>query len=111
MYLTREANLAVLRQVASLAPGSVFALSFMLAPELIEPEERERLKVVAERAREAGTPFLSFFRPEEVLALAREAGFREVRHVSRDELIQRYFVGRADGLVPASGEEILVAGT
>lgn len=33
-------------------------------------------------ARANGTPFISFFTPPEMLALAREAGFREVRHVS-----------------------------
>ncbi len=109
MYLTREANLDTLRQVASLATGSAFAMSYMLKPELIDAEEREKLKVVAERAREAGTPFLSYFSPEDALALAREAGFRQAQHVSRDELIRRYFAGRSDGLVPASGEEILVA--
>lgn len=111
MYLTKEANKAALREIASFAPGSTLAMTFLLPLDLIPPEERAGHEMVYERARAAGTPFVSFFRPDEILALAREAGFREVKHVSRAEMIQRYFAGRADGLVPGSGEEFLVART
>jgi hypothetical protein len=45
-----------------------------------------------------------------MLALAREAGFREVRHVPAASLTERYFAGRADGLRPGS-EALLVATT
>lgn len=62
-------------------------------------------------ARAAGTPFLSFYRPPQILALARETGFREVRHISAADLEQRYFAGRTDGLRPSRGEELLVATT
>lgn len=40
MYLTREAIAATLRQVAAFAPGSTFAMSFMLPIELTDPEIR-----------------------------------------------------------------------
>ncbi len=46
-----------------------------------------------------------------MLALARDAGFRDVRHVSADLLAERYFAGRSDGLRPSPGEELLVATT
>jgi hypothetical protein len=47
-----------------------------------------------------------------MLALAREAGFAKVEHVSADALTGRYFVGRADGLrLPSNSEELLVATT
>lgn len=111
MYLTLEANKATLREVASLATGSTLAMTFMLPLELIDPAERAQHEMVYERAKAAGTPFLSFFKPAEMLAQAREAGFRKAEHVSREEIIRRYFAGRADGLQPSSGEEYLVAGT
>ncbi len=60
-------------------------------------------------ARAAGTPFISFFAPPEMLALTRDAGFEDVQRVSATMLNQRYFAGRADGLRPSSGEELLVA--
>jgi methyltransferase (TIGR00027 family) len=111
MYLTQEANKATLRQIAALAPGSMLAMTFLLPLDLVDAAERSQHEMVYDRGRAAGTPFVSFFRPAEILALAREAGFREVRHISRSDIIQRYFAGRSDGLQPSSGEEFLVATT
>jgi methyltransferase (TIGR00027 family) len=112
MYLTKEAIAATLRQVAALAPGSTLAMSFLLPIELADPEVRPGMERAAEGARANGTPFLSFFMPTELLALAREAGFRDVQHVSAAALAQRYFAGRTDGLrPPRNSEELLVATT
>ena len=111
MYLTREANLATLRQIAALAQGSTLAMTFLLPLDLLDPAERPQHEAVYERARAAGTPFVSFFRPSEMLALAREAGFHEARHISTADLTSRYFAGRSDGLRPATGEAFLVATT
>lgn len=109
MYLTKEAVAESLRQVAQLAPGSTFAMTFLLPLDLVDPAERAQHEMVYKRAAEAGTPFLSFFSPQEILDLARQCGFAEARHVSREEIIRRYFTGRPDGLKPSSGEEFLVA--
>lgn len=112
MYLTKDAIAATLGQVAALAPGSTFAMSFLLPIELVDPELRPAMERAAEGAKASGTPFLSFFTPSEMLALAREAGFREVRHVSAAVLAERYFAGRTDGLRPPNNsEELLVAST
>lgn len=111
MYLTRDANTELLRQAATLAPGSTLALSFMLPLELIEPDERPGIEAAARGARANGTPFVSFFAPDELLDLAREAGFKTVQHISAKQLTDRFFAGRADGLRPSSGEEILLATT
>jgi methyltransferase (TIGR00027 family) len=112
MYLTKDANAATLRQIAALAPGSTLAMTFLLPRELADPEVRPGLDASEKGARAAGTPFLSFFAPAEMLALARDTGFSDVRHVSGADLAARYFAGRTDGLhPPSSGEELLVATT
>ena len=112
MYLTRAAITATLRQVAALAPGSTFAMSFLLPIEMSEPELRHAMELAAKGAAARGTPFISFFRPEEMLELARVCGFSQVRHVSADDITARYFAGRADGLrPPKNAEELLVAET
>lgn len=111
MYLTRDANAATLRQIAALAPGSTLAMTFMVPIEFAEPEERTMREFAERGARAAGTPFISFFSPQEMIALAREAGFREAHHVSPASLTQRYFAGRKDGLRPPSSEQLLVATT
>jgi len=110
MYLTKEANAATLRRVASLAPGSMFAMTFLLPLEMAEPDVRPGLEMAEKGARASGTPFISFFTPPEMLALARENGFRDAQHISADTLTQRYFAGRTDGLrPPANAEELLIA--
>jgi len=110
-YLTRDAIAATLRQIAILAPGSTLAMTFMLPLDLLDPAERPQHQAVYRSAQAAGTPFLSFFSPSDMLALAREAGFSQARHVSTAEVSRRYFTGRTDGLRPSRGEEFLVATT
>ncbi|AOI60295.1 class I SAM-dependent methyltransferase [Burkholderia diffusa] len=110
MYLTRDANAAALREVASLAPGSTFAMTFLLPLELAGPDVRPGLEMAAKGARESGTPFISFFTPAEICALATQAGFARAGHVSAAELARRYFADRTDGLRPPdNAEELLVA--
>jgi hypothetical protein len=101
-----------LRQVAAMASGSTLAMTFLLPIELTAPEVRAGLQLAEKGARASGTPSLSFFTPPEMLALAREAGFRGVQHVPAATLAQRYFAGRTDGLRPPDhSEELLVATT
>jgi methyltransferase (TIGR00027 family) len=112
MYLSREANAATMREVATLAPGSTLAMTFLVPLELADPEVRPGLEMADKGARASGTPFLSFFAPAEMTALAREAGFRQVQHVPAAALAERYFAGRTDGLRPPNNaEELLVAST
>ena len=112
MYLTRDAVVATLRQVAALAPGSTLAMTFLHPMDQASAEVRPGFKASAEGARASGTPFRSFFTPPEMLGLALEAGFKDARHVSGAMLGQRYFAGRTDGLCPPDrAEELLLATT
>lgn len=112
MYLTQEAIMATLRHVATLAERSTFVMSFMLPIELNEPGIRPGVERAAAGAEANGTPWLSFFRPPDMLALAREAGFEKVEHISAAALAERYFADRTDGLRPPNhSEELLVAST
>jgi len=111
MYLSKDANLATLRQIAGLAPGSTLAMTFLLPAELLDDDDRAGFRMAESGARAAGTPFISFYTPDEMLALAREAGFKDAGHVAGTWLAERYFAGRTDGLRPSSGEDLLVATT
>jgi methyltransferase (TIGR00027 family) len=109
MYLTRDANAAMFARIATLASGTTLAMSFMLPIEMADPELRVGFERAAAGAQANGTPFLSFFTPTQMLALASAAGFREARHVAATELTERYFAGRSDGLRPPNNaEELLV---
>jgi methyltransferase (TIGR00027 family) len=111
LYLTREANAATLRDLATLAPGSTVAMTFMLPLDLIDEQDRQGWIMSENGARSSGTPFISFFAPAEFLDLARAAGFAGVRHVSGRDLNDRYFAGRPDGLRMSTGEDFLIATT
>jgi methyltransferase (TIGR00027 family) len=111
MYLSKDATAATLRQLAGLAPGSALAMTFLLPRELLDDTDRPGLRAADKGARASGTPFVSFYSPQEMLAAARDAGFADARHVSGSDLAERYFAGRADGLRPSTGEDFVVATT
>ena len=62
-------------------------------------------------ARASGTPWISFSTPDEIVALARNAGSARAQRVPTAEIAERYLTGRTDGLRAASGEAILLART
>ena len=111
MYLSKDATAATLRQLAGLAPGSTLAMTFLLPRDLLGDADRAGLQAADQGARASGTPFVSFYAPQEMLAMAREAGFAGVQHVSGASLGERYFAGRSDGLRPSTGEDFVVAAT
>jgi methyltransferase (TIGR00027 family) len=109
MYLTKAAVALTLRQLAGLAPGSTLAMTFLLPSELVDDADRSGLQASQQGARTSGTPFVNFYTPDEMLALAREAGFNDVQHVPGKVLAERYFADRTDGLRPSSGEDFVLA--
>jgi methyltransferase (TIGR00027 family) len=111
MYLSKDANVATLKQVARLAPNSSFAMTFMLALDLLEPKEKSIMEFVMNKAKKSGTPFLSLFKPEDIIALAKSSGFKKAEYVSARELFERYFAKRTDGLNAGNAEAFLIAST
>ena len=84
----------------------------MMPLEFAEPELRPALEFAVKGARVSGTPFVSFFTPEEMISLAREAGFKEARHVSSEILAERYLSCRTNSWrLPKNAEELLVGTT
>jgi methyltransferase (TIGR00027 family) len=111
LYLTQDAIVEMLRRIAALTSGSTFAMTFVLPLELVESHERIGFEAAIKGARAGGTPFVSFFAPTEMVALARGAGFKEAHTVAGAALSQRYFAGRSDSLRPGNSEQFLVATT
>jgi methyltransferase (TIGR00027 family) len=111
MYLTKDANAATLREIAGLAPGSTLAITFLLPGDLLDDADRAGLQAAENGARASGTPFISFYAPDEMLALAHEVGFTDAQHVAGSLLADRYFADRTDDLRPSGGEDLLVATT
>jgi len=111
LYLTKDAITSILNQIATLASGSKLAMTFYLPTELLDEEDKPMQEIAEKGARAAATPFVSFFAPNEILALAREAGFKEAKTISTKDMEQYYFTNRTDNLLPATGEVFLLATT
>lgn len=109
LYLTKEAIAETLKQIALFAKGSTLAMTFYLPIELLDNEDRPLMEMSLKGAAASGTPMKSFFSPDEVLQLARDAGFKEAKTISTKDMEQMYFANRTDNLLPASGEVFLVA--
>jgi methyltransferase (TIGR00027 family) len=109
MYLTNDATMTTLRHVALLPAGSTLAMTFLLPTELVDASDRAAYVAAQEGAQRSGTPFISFYTPDEMVALALDAGFASAEHVSSNDLAARYFADRSDGLRPSTGEDFVVA--
>jgi methyltransferase (TIGR00027 family) len=110
MYLTKDATAATLRRIGRTAAGSTLVMTFLLPIDLLDAADQPALEATVPTAQAAGTPFISFYAPDEMLALA-DGSFRSTQHVPGTSLAERYFAGRTDGLRPSSGEDLLVART
>jgi O-methyltransferase involved in polyketide biosynthesis len=75
MYLRDEAIDAVLRSVAEFPAGSEIVLTFATASDMP--------RSVAERAAQAGEPWLSYFEPEQMRDKLRAAGFTSIEFRTR----------------------------
>lgn len=111
LYLSKDSVTAVLKRMALLASGSTLAVAFYLPIAQLDEEDRPMQEIANKGAAASGTPFVSFFSMEEVVTLAGQIGLKEARILSTREMTEKYFKGRPDHLVPASGEFFLVAGT
>ena len=85
MYLAKETTAAMLRQLAELASGSTLVMTFLLPADLVDEADRPGLDASSRGARASGTPFVSFFTPDEVETMARDAGFVGTRLVPGED--------------------------
>lgn len=109
-YLTIDAIMDTLKMFSKLAKGSRLALTFLLPFENIKKQdERKEVDEAEKGAKAGGTPFISFFTPSEMLALAEEAGLKDVTHLSSIDLKEKYFRERKDQLMLQGGEDFIIA--
>lgn len=111
MYLSHEANFKTLKQLSQLVSGSILAMTFMLDLELLEANEKSVMQYVMKKASESNTPFLSLFKPADIVQLAKEAGFKNAFPVLADDIFKLYFARRTDGLNAGQAEAFLIAKT
>ena len=97
-YLTIEAFRETLRHVAGVAAGTSLTFEYAIDRSLLNEQERAGLELLMARVAKVGEPFQLFFTPEQIQAELREAGFSRVEALTPQQMNERYFQDRADGL-------------
>jgi methyltransferase (TIGR00027 family) len=97
-YLTREAFRATLFAIARLPRGTAVSFDYALSPETLGPEGRVAFDRLAERVAAAGEPFRLFFTAAGLESELLRARFRRTEQLSYEQINERYFKDRADGL-------------
>ncbi|MCB2228873.1 MAG: class I SAM-dependent methyltransferase [Desulfarculaceae bacterium] len=98
-YLTLEAIKATLGYIAACPPGSGVVLDYPQSPEVLDMRGRLAYKALAGFSAAAGEPWLTNFAPAEMTALLDELGFSLVKDLGKEQINERYFAGRSDGLM------------
>ena len=97
MYLTREANLATLRSIASCSPaGSEVVFTYL--DERVFQEQSESFRELEQRVAAVGEPFLSGFDPGELGSNLAACGLDLAEDLNGRESAARYDRGGAHGL-------------
>ncbi|GAB3356843.1 class I SAM-dependent methyltransferase [Arachidicoccus ginsenosidivorans] len=109
LYLTHKAIRDMLMRIAKFAPGSKAIISFYAPIESLQGEDKTLMEMSVKGAASQGTPMISFFNPEDVLLLAKDAGLKNCQIFDTQDLTRQYFKHRSDGLRPCDGELFLVA--
>ncbi|HYL33978.1 MAG TPA: SAM-dependent methyltransferase [Stellaceae bacterium] len=108
-YLTDAAIDTTLKFLLSLPRGSEIVFSFILPQEELSGVEADAVATAVQKSAEVGEPWLSRFRPPELIARLRRMGFSEVIHFTPEEADARYLKGRHDGLTGRYGEQSMRA--
>jgi len=98
MYLTEDAIMTTL-EFAGLRPaGGGIVFDYAVPPSSLRMAERIAFEWMARRVAAAGEPFRTFFDPNDLIQRMKRIGFRAVESFAADEINERYFKDRTDGL-------------
>ena len=109
LYLTADSTKALLRDLASLAPGSEVVMTYSPPPDGIDPVVQQVWDKSSPKVDETGESFIGHYAPTHIQRLVTEAGFSEVIHYSVEDLNAEYFQDRPDGLQVHGIEQLVIA--
>lgn len=102
-YLTLEAFRATVRCIGKFPQGSGVSFEYSLERSSLGPREQMAYDFIAERVKAAGEPFQLAFSPAAMHEELTAAGFLRIEEALSEELNERYFKDRTDGLRLGSG--------
>ncbi|OPY73024.1 MAG: putative S-adenosyl-L-methionine-dependent methyltransferase [Syntrophorhabdus sp. PtaU1.Bin058] len=108
-YLSFEAVMRILRFIASMPAGSGVVFDYMLSPSLLTPAQRSRFDAIARHVASIGEPWHTFFDPGLLTGDLQAMGFGYAVDNGQEEINERYFKDRKDGLRVGSLSHIMCA--
>jgi methyltransferase (TIGR00027 family) len=102
-YLTHDACMTTLSYIAHLPAGSGVVFDFAVDRSLLNFGQRMALDALARRVAAAGEPFQLFFHPATLQEELKRLGFHRTEFLQGEQINQRYFSGRTDGLKVRGG--------
>lgn len=109
MYLSVPAIEETLRTVARCSPGSEVVLTYAPDEGALDDVGRQFDRIASGLAAEAGEPIITYLSRAQVEAVVTGVGLEVADHPVRDDLVDRYFAARRDGLEPYTAEALLAA--
>ena len=97
-YLTPEAFAGTCRFLAGLSSGSGLVFDYGQPRHALSPVEQLMHDSLGARVAQAGEPFQLFFTPEALQLELQRQGLSVVEDIGRDDINERYFRHRSDGL-------------
>ncbi len=108
-YLMPEAVRATLRLIAASPAGTGVVFDYIISPEVLTPLQRERFEAFAKRVASVGEPLQALFDPERLTKELREMGFTHAEDKGPQEINEKYFRNRKDGLCAGSLSHLMIA--
>ncbi len=108
-YLTAGNVMETLRFITAAPAGSGVVFDYILEPSLLTPGQRLIFDIIAERVASAGEPWQAFFDPALLVGNLRAMGFTRVEDHGQEQINERYFRNRRDGLRVGSLSHIMTA--
>lgn len=109
MYLTDDAVEATLRTIAACARGSEVVFTYRGDDSVVDDTGREFLTIFEPLAAQSGEPIQPGRSAKELEVLVTGCGLRVEALPTHEEIVNRYFAGRADGVRPWTPECLAVA--
>jgi methyltransferase (TIGR00027 family) len=108
-YLDVHAIETMLRHVAAATPASEIVLTYCPPASHLDQFSREFRTTILRVAADAGEPLKTVLSPADANALVERCGLRVDDHPDHDDICQRYFAARTDGLTPHNHERLITA--
>lgn len=110
-YLPREAIVKTLAFVASRPAGSDVVFDYATKPTSPASVQQAVFERISQHVAALGEPWVTFFEPDVLKQELSGLGFRTIENLGQEELNQRYFTGRSDGLRVGGLGYVVKAGT